>query len=372
MAKNGFKVLDSDMHVLEPADLWERYIDPEFKHRAPKGLVRTPLDVSVEVDGKPSGLIGRGWDNIKPATDNVLSRYVEDIERGFDAVAQRKAMDKEGIDVAVLFPSRGLFANSYEGMDPEFSAAIAQAYNNWMADFCKAGEPAQMYGAAMVPIQDVGAAVKEARRAVRELGFKAVFLRAAPPKHGVYYHQRVFDPLWAEVQELGVPIVFHEGIPSHVPHVLASRFGMDEMSLSKPAFILEQMVALETMTLGGVLERFPTLKTAFLEGNGSWLPFWLWRLDEIYDYIGKYEYPELKLKPSEYFCRQGFVSCDCEETPIAQAIETIGNDYFVFSTDYPHLDSHYPKAIEQFLEMPLSEDSKRKILWDNCARLYGL
>ena len=371
MAKQGFKVMDSDMHVLEPVDLWERYIDSEFKDRAPRGLLRTPLDVAVEVEGKICGLVGSGWQGLSQVYDDVTSRYAEDIEREFDAVVQLKAMDKEGIDIAVLFPSRGLFANSHHDIDPEFSLAIAQAYNNWMVDFCKAGDPSRMFGAGMVAIQDVDMAVSEARRAVKELGMRAVFLRAASPKEGVYYHQRGFDPLWAEMEELGVPVVFHEGIPSHMPNTLAGRFGPDEMSLSKTAFILEQLVAVEAMTLGGVLERFPKLKVAFLEGNGSWLPFWLWRLDEIYDYTGKYEYPGLKLKPSEYFYRQGFVSCDCDETPAQQAIEAIGNDHFVFSTDYPHADSSYPHAIEIFLDMPLAEESKRKILWDNCARLYG-
>ena len=370
MANQGFKVMDSDMHVLEPVDLWERYIDQEFKHRAPKGLLRTPLDVAVEVEGTISGLVGDGWGSLSQVYGDVQSRYAEDIERGFDAVAQLKAMDKEGVDVGLLFPSRGLFANSYEDMDPEFATAIAQAYNNWMAEFCQA-DPSRMYGAGMVAIQDIGQAVKEARRGVKELGFRAVFLRAASPRKGVYYHQSSFDSLWAEMEELGVPVVFHEGVPSYMPNTLSGRFGNDEMSLSKTAFVLEQLVAVEAMTLGGVLERFPKLKVAFLEGNGSWLPFWLWRLDEIYDYTGKYEYPELKLKPSEYFYRQGFVSCDCDETPAKQAIEAIGNDYFVFSTDYPHADSSYPHAVEIFLDLPLDEQSKRKILWDNCARLYG-
>jgi predicted TIM-barrel fold metal-dependent hydrolase len=43
----------------------------------------------------------------------------------------------------------------------------------------------------------------------------------------------------------------------------------------------------------------------------------------------------------------------------------------VFSTDYPHGDSKYPHAVESFLKLSLSDDDKRKILWDNCARFYG-
>src|SRR5262249_18260964 len=131
-----------------------------------------------------------------------LDRFAEDIERGFDAVAQLHAMDREGIDVTVLYLSRGLFVNSDPDMEPAFSAAIARAYNDWLADFCKAGDPRRMFGAAMVPIHDVHAAIGEARRAVVELGFKAVFLRPNPPRPGLYWHQPVFDPLWEAIQDL--------------------------------------------------------------------------------------------------------------------------------------------------------------------------
>lgn len=373
MAKNGFKVLDSDMHLIEPVDLWERYIDAEFRDRAPKGLRRTPLDLGLDVEGAVGpNLAGgaQGW--IQEAHQRLMPNYTEEAESGFDAPSQLKAMDKEGIDMTVLFPSRGLYANSHKDMDPEFSVAIAQAYNNWLADFCNAGDASRMFGAAMLPIQDVEASAKEARRAVTRLGFKAVFLRPNPPRKGVYYHHRSFDPLWAEVQRLGVAVGFHEGVSSHMPTVGTDRFSYEEFALQHAcSHTMEQMLALSAMTLGGVLERFPDLRVAFLEGNGSWLPFWLWRLDEHWEYAGKYENPELKLKPSDYFYRQCVVSLECDERPAKQAIEACGDDCFVFSTDYPHVDAKYPRATEIFLDMPIPEESKRKILWDNCTRIYG-
>ena len=136
----------------------------------------------------------------------------------------------------------------------------------------------RMYGAAMLPVHDIDAAIGEAQRAVTELGFKAVFLRPNPPRPGLYWHQSCFDPLWEAVQRLGVPVGFHEGVASHMPTVGADRFGHPEFTLQHAcSHSMEQMLALEAMTLGGVLERFPHLKVAFLEGNGSWLPFWLWR-----------------------------------------------------------------------------------------------
>ena len=54
------------------------------------------------------------------------------------------------------------------------------------------------------------------------------------------------------------------------------------------------------------------------------------------------------------------------------AIDALGEDYFVFSTDYPHADSKYPESADRFLKLPLSESAQRRIMWDNCARLYGL
>ncbi len=371
MARDGFKVFDSDMHVLEPVDLWERYIDRRFRDRAPRGSTHTPMDVGVEVDGENTFQLSAQIARV--SFPGGLDRFAEDIARGFDAGAQLRAMDREGIDVTVLYPSRGLFVNSDPEMDPAFSAAIARAYNNWLADFCRAGDPRRMYGAALVPFQDVEAAIHEARRAVRDLGFKAVFLRPNPPRPGVYWHQPRFDPLWAVLQDLGVPVGFHEGVASRMPTVGADRFGQDHFALQHAcSHSLEQMLAVEAMTLGGVLERFPRLKVAFLEGNGSWLPFWLWRLDEHWENPGKYENRALRLKPSEYFQRQCFVSVECEETPVRQAVEVCGADCFVFSTDYPHYDTKYPEATAYFLKLPLDDATRRKILWDNCARLYDI
>ena len=225
----------------------------------------------------------------------------------------------------------------------------------------------------MLPIHDIAASIREARRAVRDLGFKAVFLRPNPPRRGVYWHHPEFDPLWAAVQDLDVPVGFHEGVASRMPTAGDDRFADDLFCLQHAcSHSMEQMLALEAMTLGGVLERFPRLRVAFLEGNGSWLPFWLWRLDEHWENPGRYENPALKLRPSEYFQRQGFVSLECDETPGRQAIDACGDEGFVFSTDYPHYDTKYPEATARFLKLPIAEASKRRILWDNCARLYRI
>ena len=132
------------------------------------------------------------------------------------------------------------------------------------------------------------------------------------------------------------------------------------------------MPALAALIVGGVLERFPGLRVAFLEGNCGWLPWWLDRLDDQWKKYGGGEATKLSVLPSEYFARQCFIATDVDEELLAVVIDRLGDDNIVVSTDYPHADGPYPHGVDTFLARPgVGRDSKRKILWDNCVRLYG-
>jgi len=78
------------------------------------------------------------------------------------------------------------------------------------------------------------------------------------------------------------------------------------------------------------------------------------------------------MKPSDYFKRHCVVSIEPDEVIANNVIAQVGNGHLVFSTDYPHVDSRYPEAVNHFLKLPLSEADKRKILWDNCAAYYAM
>ncbi len=365
MAKNGFKVMDSDMHVIEPADLWDRYTEPAYRDRSPKGYSERRGDFRIKLEGQILPNDPPWWEEvlINPKADI----YQDPAENNWDSASQARAMDKEGIDVAVLYPSRGLFALAMDGLDPGLGSAIATAYNSWMHDFCSYA-PDKMYGAGMVSPFDVESAVTEARRCVQELGFKAIFLRPNIV-NGRNWHDPYYDPLWAEIESIGVPLGFHEGSPALVPQV-GDRFETF-MMLHTVSHPLEMMLSAVSMIGGGVLERFPKLRVAFLEANCSWAPWLIWRLDEHYELSGRFESPELKLEPMEYFKRQCYASVEADEEPAAFVEEFGLGDNIVFSTDYPHEDAKYPHATERFLTMPLSEETKRKMLWDTCARMYG-
>ena len=373
--KNGFKAMDSDMHILEPADLWQRYIDPAYAKSAPVGLSEITRDLRVDVGGQilPKGIVHR-YDRSNPGfavlDQRVKDMYADSMERNFDAVSQVNAMEKEGLDVAVLFPTRGLFVLGTDQLDPGLAAAIATAYNDWLHDFCQEA-PDRMYGAAMVAPHDVESAVAEARRSVEEYGFKSIYLRPSYV-NGRTWSDPYYDPLWAECERLGTPVGFHTAGFVDLPQPVYQRFTPTFALGNTLTFPMENMTACADMIFGGVFERFPKLKVAYLEGNCSWMPWLLWRMGEYMEVTGHLELPELTMMPDEYFKRQCYTAIECDEIT-ARHIPEYGLEHtLVFSTDYPHLDVKYPHAVEAMLEMPFSDELKRKYLWDNCAELYGI
>ena len=366
MAKHGFRVFDSDMHIMEPPDLWECYIDPAYRDRAPRGVTSENVrDLRLQIPGQQYvdlTLRGRNYERNQKL-------YADHARRGWGPEVQLEAMDVEGLDAAVMFPSRGLGALTVTNMEPGYARAIARAYNDWLYEFCQA-DPDRMFAAGAISVYDIEHAVEETYRVVEDLGFKAVFLRANMV-NGKPWHDRYYDPLWNALEKLDIPLGLHEATSSksrQTGELFDPNFGLRRI-YAQP---MEQMLAMGAFIGGGVLQRHPTLRVAFLEANCSWAPWLIWRMDESYELEGDQFMEELEMKPSEYFKRQCIISVEPDELPAVHTIEDFGADQLVYSTDYPHGDSRYPKATESFLELPISDEDKRKILWDNCARFYAV
>ena len=382
MAKNGLRIMDSDMHVFEPHDLYLKYMNPKWGDRIPRGESRKKHGqiTFTFADGWPvRAQARRGPSDVPPERSKVLTflqdkqahLYEAPLRRNYDPVSQLEAMDAEGLDVAVLFRSSPLHTN--ENFEPEYAMDLCRAWNDWVADFCKE-DPKRLRPAVLITLHDVNLAVQETRRAVNDLG--AVGLSLCPePINGRLIHDRYFDPLWAEAEHLGVPICFHPPATPQQPQVSSRFIGHPNQHLLVNSMRngVELILAASSFCAGGVLERFPKLKVAFLEGNCSWLPWLLYRLDEYYELQGELADIPLRQKPSEYFRQQCFISVDVDEALVKQVIDYLGDDNIVYSTDYPHIDSRWPHAVDTFCSLPgISENSKKKIFWDNCARLYGL
>src|ERR1051325_2533856 len=195
-----YNVIDADGHILEPLDLWDKYMDPKYRDRAPRLVVdpatgKEKLDVEGQLLGSQQGMGGIGGVGARQgAVKSAEMKYEEGRPGGFDPHQRIPDMDLDGIDAAFLYPSMGLFAGAVH--DPELASALCRAYNRWLADYCKP-YPDRLFGVAMVPMQSVEHAIREMTFARRDLGFPACFLRPNPYHGAQMINDPMYEPLLA-------------------------------------------------------------------------------------------------------------------------------------------------------------------------------
>lgn len=378
--RNGYRVLDSDIHVIEPLEVWTEYLEPEFRDRGPR---RSPGGLSwLEIQGRALPAFADTPERaraieLRYRSERFAKRIealgpeeVEHLRTGTTPEAMLQAMEVEGIDVAVVFRTMAAHTIAFDDLDPALSAALCRAFNRWGTDFCAAA-PDRLKLGAQIPVHDMDEAVAEAKRAV-DAGAITLVLPSHPVRQRPLY-DRWWDPLWATAQDLDVAVSLHGIQTSYTEGMLSSRYHDNHVIGHATGQPVELMLSLGEVITGGVASRFPGVRFAFLEGNCGWLPWWLYALDSRWKAWGDRELFDQDELPSELFARQCFVSTDVDETLVAHVASAVGDDNLVVSTDWPHDDSEYPHALEEFLAVPdLSDDARRKILWDNTARLYGL
>ena len=374
---NGFRVVDADAHMQEPADLWDKYVEPAFYDRRP---VITETMHRIYYLYEPSelfpaeGLPNSVW---KWRPDRMYERMPEKYNQAYDnwwsPESRLVDMKRYGWDKMVCIPGIGSAPIKQEGKDPDLMWALVRAYHNWAHDFCST-DATRLKMVVALPSYDLERAELETRRAVTELGAVTVLMPKA--RDGTSWQDSDYDRFWNTATDLDVPVAFH-GVTSGSPHS-SSRYGGIPGALFALqhviGFPVENMISMGHMIYTGILEKHPNLRVSFLEGNAGWLPFWLGRLDD--HAVGRqsvfYQDDTMKMKPSEYFARQIFVACDGDELGLSAVIDILGNDRLIWNTDYPHSDAPDPdKALPDLLDQPISEESKRKILWDNPAQLFG-
>jgi uncharacterized protein len=382
--KDNLRFVDSDMHVMEPPDLFERYLDPKFKDR---------VSVRVGADGRPSrGPAGTILIDGEPTSDVDLQQYRKRlrsgatkvisplagsrlqetdrldfaIERDYNAEAQVMGMAMEGVDIAVLYPTTGLGLLGRNGIDPRLSLALCQAYNNWIHEFCQYS-PERLKFVAMLPMHDVHLACRELVRCVRELGAVGSFIRPNLV-NGRYWHSNYWDPLYSVHEELNVTWGFHEGVSALYSHMI-ELYGENRFYRHVATHWIEMQQALIAMIIGGVFEFHPKLRVAFLESQNSWVPGLLSRIENDYPQYRESHAPYLTLTPKEYFRRNCWAAVEGSEPEIEATASLIGADRMCVSTDYPHFDSNFPNVSANVLKN-CSRDTAAKILMGG-AHLYG-
>ncbi len=364
--------IDADGHILEPADLWENYLEDRYKDRALRIGVDDEGYEYLEINQQPSkrtrkgslGLLGAmGEEDMRPSPER---RYSDNMPFGSCDAAQRlDLMQQENLECTLLYPTIGLLWE-VELTDPELSLAYCRAYNRWIADFCRDSK-GKLVPIAQLTLLDVEGSVKELERAVKD-GCKGSWVN--PFNHNKVIHgDQAHYPLFQKCVELDVPLAIH---PTFTPHAAAAdifdwpRHGRAWGEAIWLRAIVQQ--ALISFFSLGTLEQFPALRLGVLEAGSGWIGAMLDRLDAFS--------ASLNIKrPSaaDLFRRQCFISGDPDETAAPHIIEQVGADCFMWATDYPHPDHPHTWVddLTRYAEQ-LSEEVRPKVLGGNVKRIYKL
>jgi predicted TIM-barrel fold metal-dependent hydrolase len=275
-------------------------------------------------------------------------------------------MDAAGIDVAILSNTIG----GVEGIpDPALAASTAQRVNDFLAEEV-AASGGRFAAFATVALQDVGAAVSELTRAVTELGLSGVMVNGYSDlgTDKLYLDEDQFDPFWAALEELQVPLYLHPRLPAKVVQDAMYR-GHPELVGATWGFAPETATHVLRIVYAGVFDRHPRANL-ILGHLGETLPFFNWRIQRAFEYnpysrrIGKrlqdYLSDNIWVTTSGHFSDQALIT----------ALLTVGADHIMFATDYPYdMATDAARWIEA---APISENDRRKICYGNAATLFGL
>lgn len=378
MAKNGYKIFDSDTHVGPYMEVLEKYLSAEDKARLAlwdqykvtnakghgtynKGqrIYRRRLG-DAQADQTPAGYMA-GFTGVKRERDPS--------PRGDHDPAERiKDLDHEGVDVNLTLPS-GWFGTWTTGDDVALEAAMYRAYHRWMQDYC-APYPQRLGGVILACARDVRAGVEEIRRWGKSRWAWGVMAYAP---YGMPLDHPDLEPLWREAAEHDLCIVLHTFtvMPPYAPGGLDNWENLFlQRSAAHPWCGMRNMASL----IGsGVMDRYPKLRIGTLEAGHGWLPFWMRRLDEHAETI-KAALPPLAKRISEYVTSgRYFQSIEIPEGgPMTNAVaDLVGDDVLMYASDYPHGESHFPESVQLCLAWEMSETRRRKLMWDNAVKLYA-
>jgi predicted TIM-barrel fold metal-dependent hydrolase len=364
-------IFSSDSHVFEPPDLWTTRIDAAFRDRAPRMQRINGVDqLVVERDQIVSGigLISNAGARFEaPETISGQGRF-EDVHRGgYDPGQHLEDMQLDGVAGEVLYPSQGLFY--FKVADPALMSAIFRAYNDWLAEFCRAN-PARLKGIAMVNVDDVRDGIKQLERAA-SMAFAGAMITEYPAEDR-RYDLPEYEPFWAAAQALDLPLTLHTATRRQ-GRIRGARETTLRDASSRATKAFYPATSMCDMIFSGVFERYPGLKLVIAEFELAWVPHLLSTMD--YTYRERHEEALYRftdaMRPSDFFHRNVFLSFQ-EDAIGIRLRDVIGVDNMMWGSDYPHSESTFPQSRKILAEIlaGVPEDEQAKIAGGNTARLY--
>jgi predicted TIM-barrel fold metal-dependent hydrolase len=374
----------ADDHMIEPAHLWADRVPERFTDRCPRivdpgngrqawlfedELVYIPMGSCRPLEGLPV----QGY---PPAPGTA--RFDEIRPGCYDPVARVADMDLDGVWGQLCFPNYARFAGHrfyLNVSDRDLGYACLATYNDYLLDEWCATAPDRLFGAVILPLDDVTLAVDELKRVIAK-GAKAVAFSENPTVMGLpSIHTDHWDPILAVAREAGLPICMHIGSSSR----------LITTSDDAPATVLTSLNGLNSMCagvdwlLGGVLERFPGLNVILSEGGAGWVPYVLERADKaFFDHrmdtnleVGQKF--KGKVPPSQLFAEHMYV-CLVDEHFALRALGDIPVDNLLWEGDFPHGDGLWPdnrSTMEKSL-VDVPDGDAEKIMETNFRRVFSI
>jgi predicted TIM-barrel fold metal-dependent hydrolase len=363
-----------DDHVVEPPDMFEGRLPAKYADAAPR-VEKTEKgdDVWVfngaqipniglnAVAGRPKeeyGINPTSFDEMRPGCWDVHER-VKDMSAG-------------GVLGSMCFPSfpsfsGRLFANAD---DKDLALAVTQAYNDWNIEGWCGTYPDRLIPMALPVLWDPTLCASEIRR-VAAKGCHAMTFTENPATLGLpSFHDAYWDPMWRALVDEGVVVNIHLGSSGQLA-VTAPDAPMDVMITLQPMNIC---MAAADLVWSRVFKEFRELRVALSEGGTGWIPYFLDRLDRTYEmhhlWTGQDFGPE---RPSDIF-RRHILTCFIADPIGVQLRNDIGIDNICWEMDYPHSDSSWPRAPEEFAEVCAKYDVPDgdidKMSHENAMRWY--
>lgn len=364
MGANIQRVISADSHVMEPRDLWSTALQDRYGDATPRVL--------DEHLGKPGLFFYTGRQVLKVGETDHEAQKLGLQEAGF--VPEVRVQFQEKADVAAEVLNATLMLVIMQGRYLNVVRACAAVFNDWLVEFCS-HDPKRLVGVAMIPMDDVEWATAELER-VAKRGLKGAIIHLIPPEGCPPYRDRIYDPFWARAEELGLPITLHI-ITGRVPDPL--HFHTKEEQGESPAMQIALMyeimgVLANEFIFGQILDRFPKLKLVCSEFEISWIPSFMWRLDQMQEDFGyRLDLPDLEMKASDYM-RSRIWHGVIDDRYGAEAVDRIGVDRVMWGSDFPHVRSIGLDAQSRLADMfdGLPADDVARIVGGTAASVFAI
>jgi predicted TIM-barrel fold metal-dependent hydrolase len=362
-APPGFGIFDADNHYYEPRDAFARHLDPRLADRAVKVVTDASGKDTIFVAGQKHHFTPPTFELVPPPghLKEMMSAQGEGTAASFlkpmRAEYQQKgarlaAMDEQGVESVLLFPTFGVTVEHALRHDPEATFAALGAFNRWLEEDWGFGADGRVFGVPLLSLVDVPLAVAELERLLAR-GARMVHLLAGPvaePGPGARAGRSPgdphFDPVWSRLAEARVPVAYHAA-ESGYNELLSTWWGhrarprSHHQSAWQNAFCFIEAPTMHTLAaliFDNLFGRFPSLRVATIECGSAWVPFLLPRLDKAQrsctrhaPWIGG----RLADRASDVFRAHVRVNPYPEEDH-AQILRTLGAEHLLFGSDWPH------------------------------------